>query len=114
MAEYRFPDTIDPARRYLFYLHGKIIEDQGIPAVSPDYGEYEYAAILEKLASYGFVVISEQREANTDVETYAQKVIEQINRLLEANIPPQAITVVGVSKGASIAIHISYYLKTTR
>ena len=49
-----FPDTIDPQNQYMFYLHGKIIEDQGIPAISPDFGEYEYAAILEKLGGYGF------------------------------------------------------------
>jgi hypothetical protein len=110
-ADFGFPDTIDRARHYLFYLHGKIIEDQGIPAVSPDYGEYEYAAILKKLASYDFVVISEPRRINTDVDKYTQKVVGQINRLLTANVPPESITVVGASKGASIAIHISYYLK---
>ena len=38
LSQYFFPTSIDPAKRYLFYLHGKIIEDQGIPAVSPDYG----------------------------------------------------------------------------
>ncbi len=114
IATYKFPTSIDPARRYLFYLHGRIIEDQGIPAVSPDYGEYEYAAILEKLASHDFVVISEPRGTNTDVETYAQKVIGQIDRLLAANVPPESITVVGASKGASIAIHISYYLKNDK
>ena len=41
-----FPDVIDPAKRYMFYLHGKILEDQGIPAVSPEFGEYQYKEIL--------------------------------------------------------------------
>ncbi|MEJ2266970.1 MAG: hypothetical protein P8X95_26290, partial [Anaerolineales bacterium] len=59
ISAYAFPKSIGPAKRYLFYLHGRIIEDQGIPAISPDYGEYEYGAILEKLSAYGFVVISE-------------------------------------------------------
>ena len=71
-SKYSFPESIDPTKHYLFYLHGKIIEDQGIPAVSPDYGEYEYQAILEKLGSYGFVVISEQRAKNTDSMAYAK------------------------------------------
>ena len=48
---YEFPANISPNKRYLFYLHGKIIEDQGIPAISPDYGEYEYEAILDKFLS---------------------------------------------------------------
>jgi CubicO group peptidase (beta-lactamase class C family) len=46
ISAYTFPETIDPAGQYLFYLHGKIIEDQGIPAVSEEFGEYEYEAIL--------------------------------------------------------------------
>ena len=29
-TQYAFPSSIDPAGKYLFYLHGKIIEDQGI------------------------------------------------------------------------------------
>jgi len=41
LTGYEFPDSIDPERRYLFYQHGRIIEDQGIPAISPQYGEYE-------------------------------------------------------------------------
>ena len=45
LSAYAFPVSIDPAKQYLFYFHGKIIEDQGIHAVSPDYGEYEYEAI---------------------------------------------------------------------
>ena len=59
LAAYAFPARIDPAAKYLFYLHGKIIEDQGLPAISPDYGEYQYAAILQALAGHGFHVISE-------------------------------------------------------
>ena len=78
LPDYAFPDSIDPARQYMFYLHGKIIKDQGIPAISPDYGEYEYAAILEKLSGYGFVVISEQRPKDTDSVEYASKITEQV------------------------------------
>ena len=75
-SDYEFPDSIDPAKQYLFYLHGKIIEDQGIPAVSPDYGEYEYEAILERLSGFGFVVVSEQRPKNADGVKYAKKTTE--------------------------------------
>src|SRR4030067_991612 len=49
LTQYAFRTSIDPTKRYMFYLHGKVIEDQGIPAVSPEYGKYEYEAILEKL-----------------------------------------------------------------
>ncbi len=37
-AGYSFPAKIDPTNHYLFYLHGKIIEDQGLPAISPEFG----------------------------------------------------------------------------
>jgi hypothetical protein len=95
----------------LFYLHGKIIEDQGIPAVSPAYGEYEYKAILDKLGGYGFVVISEQRPKGTDGVEYARKVAEQVTTLLNAGVPAASITIVGASKGAGIAIFAAHFLE---
>ena len=95
----------------MFYLHGKIIEDQGIPAISPDFGEYEYAAILEKLSGYGFVVISEPRPKYTDGVEYARKITTQVTSLLNAGVPAKNITIVGASKGAGIAISVSNLLE---
>ena len=111
LAGYAFPDPIDPARQYLFYLHGKNVDDQGIPAVSPEYGEFEYEAILEKLGSFGYVVISEQRSKDTDGIKYAGRVAEQVTALLETGVPAKNITVVGASKGAGITIYISHFLE---
>ena len=110
-TDFKFPDLIEPSKQYLFYLHGKIIEDQGIPAVSPDYGEYEYEAILERLSGLGFVVISEQRLKNADGVKYARRTAEQITDLLETGVPAKNITVVGVSKGSYIAIYASHFLE---
>jgi hypothetical protein len=107
---YAFPASIDPGAEYLFYLHGKIIEDQGLPAVSTEYGEYEYQAILEALERYGYIVISEQRRADTDSVEYASRVAGQVTLLLVAGVPPEQITVVGASKGAGIAIYASHAL----
>jgi hypothetical protein len=111
LAGYDFPSSIDPAKNYLFYLHGKIIEDQGLHAVSPDFGEYEYQAILEKLESRGFEVISEQRSQVTVAEEYASRVAEQIKILKDAGIPAENITIVGASKGAGIAVTVSSLVK---
>lgn len=110
LSYYAFPDSIDPAKQYMFYLHGKIIEDQEIPALSAEYGEYEYQPILDKLGSYGFVVISEQREKNTDGVEYAKRVTEQIETLLEAGVRAKNISVVGASKGAWISVYVSHLL----
>jgi hypothetical protein len=95
----------------MFYLHGKIIEDQGIPAISPEYGKYEYEAILETLSGYAFILISEQRPKNTDGIVYARKIAGQVTTLLDAGVPAKNITVVGASKGAGIAVYISHFLE---
>ena len=110
LTAYAFPESIDPAQHYLFYLHGRIIEEQGLPAVSPEHGEYEYEAILEKLSGYGLRVISEARPKNTDPVTYAEKIAGQVRALLKGGVPAGNITVVGASQGAGIAILTSYDL----
>jgi len=106
-ARYGFPTDIDPTIRYLFYLHGRILEDQGLSAISPEYGEYQYQEILSVLESHGFAVISEQRPKNADGWEYAQRTTSQVTELLKAGVPAGSITVVGSSKGAAIATVVS-------
>lgn len=100
--------------RYIFYLHGKIIEDQGIPAVSERFGTYEYQNILDTLENAGFKVISEKRPRNTDPDVYANKVVAQIENLINTGVAPEKITIVGASKGAWIAIMASSKLKNEK
>lgn len=114
LSAYQFPASIDPESRYLFYLHGRIIEVQGLPAIDPNYGEYEYQAILKALESHGLRVISEQRSSDTDADAYARRVVGQIAELLSAHVPAGQITVVGASKGAAIAAAVSSMLKDPR
>jgi len=106
--DYASPARIDSPDRYLFYLHGKIVEDQGLPAVSEEFGEYRYKAILEALQGYGFVVISELRPSDADPEEFASRLARQIGALTGAGVPPGSITVVGASKGAAIAVLASH------
>ena len=105
------PDKIETKAKYLFYLHGRIVEIKGIRPISEIFGAYEYEKILEALKDRGFMVISEARGRNTHAGQYAQKVVSQINRLLEAGVPPANITVVGASKGAFIAMMVSTMLQ---
>lgn len=105
------PEKIDVQAKYLFYLHGKIIEDEGIRPTHEKFGVYEYEEILSTFQKRGFAVISEARSKDTDVNQYASKVVGQINALLAAGVPPQQITVVGASKGALIAMRVSTMLK---
>jgi len=101
------PAAPDKQTKYLFYLHGRLIENQGIRPTDPRYGVYEYEDILKTFAAKGFTVISEARPRDTDVNQYAEKVKGQIQTLLKAGVPPQHITVLGASKGALIAMRVS-------
>jgi len=108
------PERVDPGGRYLFYLHGQIVEDQGPRPEHPQLGIYEYQVIRDTLAAGGLNVISEARQAGTDVWTYAQKVKGQVEKLLAAGVPPQRIIVAGHSKGGAIAILTSSLLQNDR
>ncbi len=101
-----------PAKeRYLFYLHGKIVEDKGIRPKSAQHGYYEYEKIISTLEEKGFTVKSEARPRNTDSKWYAGKVADEIRELIAEGVPPSRITVVGASKGGVIAVHVSNLLK---
>ena len=44
------PGNPDPDARYVFYLHGQIVQDVGPRPTHPQYGLYDYPLILETLA----------------------------------------------------------------
>ena len=100
------PNPIDPAARYLFYLHGRIVELQGAEGVSPDFGRYEYRQILEALAERGFIVISVVRKGG-DEDAAVGRVVEQVRALLAAKVPVENITVTGFSKGGHLVIAVA-------
>ena len=107
------PLLVDEDSKYLFYLHGRIVEEQGPKAVSQTHGEYQYEEILRALANKGFIVISEPRPKGTDVEQYAAKVSKQVKSLLDSGVPPSRITIVGASKGGGIAATVSSQLRNS-
>ena len=106
------PEHVDAARKYLFYLHGRIIEEQGIRPTSERWGVYEYEEMLEAFKTRGLVVISEARPRGTVIEQYAAKVVNQIQALIKAGVAPRNITVVGASKGSVIAMLVSMLMKS--
>jgi pimeloyl-ACP methyl ester carboxylesterase len=108
------PSSPDPDARYLFYLHGAIVEDEGPEAVHPVFGPYRYVAILDSLAAAGLTVLSEVRPAGTDGRAYARKITAEVDTLLAAGVPPSHITVAGFSKGGGIAISVSSLLANDR
>jgi hypothetical protein len=96
------PAKPDTGARYLIYLHGRIPELQGRDAVSPDFGRYQFDAILGALADRGFTVIAELRNFDAG-EAFVEKVAGQVRRLLKAGVPPANVTVAGFSKGGGLA-----------
>jgi len=100
------PAQPDPKARYVFYLHGRILEVQGRNAVSPDFGTYEYDAILAALAAPGFTVVSEVRRDGAGDE-FAERVAGQIRALKAAGVPSRNIAVIGASKGAGLGLAVS-------
>jgi hypothetical protein len=57
------------------------------------------------------VVISEVRQKDCAVITYAVKVKRQIDSLLKIGVKANDITVIGASKGSLIAMYVSTYSK---
>jgi hypothetical protein len=100
--------------RYIYYLHGKIVEDLGPRGVSPRFGEYDYPGILAALSKPGIVVHSEIRPKDTDPSQYADKIVAQVRSQLAAGVPPSHITIAGASKGSVIASLVSTRLRVPR
>jgi hypothetical protein len=100
-----------PSPRYVIYLHARIVEEQGRRATHPEFGPYEYDAILDSLRQSGFTVLSEQRPPGISVDTFATALIGRIDSLVQHGVPPQAITVIGFSRGGAIAILASSSLQ---
>jgi hypothetical protein len=90
--------------RYAFYLHGRIVEERGRRPIDPAFGAYEYDAILDSLRRAGFIVLSEQRAPGIAIDTFVSRVTRQVDSLLRAGVPAEAISVIGFSRGGAIAI----------
>ncbi len=99
------------SRRYVIYLHARIVEDAGRHPTDPVFDVYEYDAILDSLRSAGFVVLSDQRGPNANSDSFASHVAQQVDSLLALGVPPANITVAGFSKGGWMAILTSAKLQ---
>jgi len=93
--------------KYIYYLHGRIIEIQGKDAISDEYGKYEFDSIVNSLSDLGHKVIAEVRTENVDYIEYANKISSEIDSLVKLGVKSTDITVIGASKGAIIASNIS-------
>lgn len=104
-------DSFNGNSRIVIYLHGKIIEDQGVEAEHPEHGRYEYYETLSYLSKSGSQIVSEVRPSGANGVEYAEIVTGWITHLLNVGVPAQNISIVGFSKGAGIAIYVSHMLE---
>lgn len=95
--------------KHIFYIHGRIIEIQGRNAYSEDFGKYELDSVVSAIKVEKSVVQYEIRNENVDPKEYAIHVSKQIDILIKNGVKPIDITIVGASKGAIIASHISSF-----
>jgi acetyl esterase/lipase len=99
------PEQPDPARHYLFFLHGLSVEQLGPDSYSKEFRKvYQTTEIARKLAEAGPVVIADIRPKGTRILAYAEKLAAQVRALRAAGVPARQIALVGHSKGASIAL----------
>ena len=102
------PAQIDPAARYLIYIHGARPESFPLSEPHPTRGLFEYQNILNALAASGFEVISELRMERTNPRRFARtRVLEQVKSLIAAGVPAQNITLAGFSKCGLIAMIVA-------
>ncbi len=97
----------DSSEKHIFYIHGRIIEQQGKEAYSERFGKYEFDSIIDAIQVKNSIVHYEVRKENVDVRIYAKKISKQVDSLIHLGIKPIDITVIGASKGAIIASNIS-------
>ena len=89
------PANPDASAKYIFYVHGSVEEAEG----STD----KYEAAVKAIAASSATVISEVR-GDTDPNTYAGKLKNQVDSLISKGVPAKNITVSGYSKGAIITL----------
>jgi hypothetical protein len=98
------------AAETVFYLHGQIVENEGVQPVHERFGLYDFNGIVEALEGSGAEVIAAVRIGNTNVAKHAQVIVDQIEALIETGTDASDITVIGTSKGGAIAITVSSLL----
>ncbi len=113
-SSYQFPSKIELVGKYLFFMHGAIVENYGVRGVHPkhpEWGRHDYYGILKAFEKKGFTVISDVRPKGTHVMDYSKKVVGQVNALLNAGVPEENIIVSGFSKGGIMTKIVSILLQ---
>ena len=99
------PSQPDLTKKYLFYLHGAIIERGELNPTHPQFGIYNMTSIRNALKQEeNIVLISAQRAPKTNPREYSKQLALEIRQLLALGVSASNITIAGFSKGGGIAI----------
>lgn len=98
---------------HLFYLHGGLVEQQGLPAFHPKHGRYEYEKIIRAFEEKGFEVHHKVRTQAPPQES-AEGLARQVRGLIQSGVSPQNIVLAGFSKGGVIALMAAAKLGETQ
>lgn len=110
---WRFPNKISASEKYLFYVHGKIIETDGVSPISPRFGHYQFHRIVTRLAKGKANVIARVRRGETDPNADAFRLSNEIRYMLKNGVPADHISVAGFSKGGYITLLTANRLQNT-
>ncbi|MEZ4587299.1 MAG: alpha/beta hydrolase [Gemmatimonadales bacterium] len=106
------PARIDPAKSYLIYSHGRIVEGTNPRPVREGWGVYDFPAIQQALVSgTDWELISKQRPLEADVDLSADEIVGWVRGLITAGVPSHRITLIGFSKGGGITALASSRLR---
>lgn len=105
------PENLPKDGRYIFYIHGRIIEKEGPNAVSSRFGPYAFHDITAALAAEDADIIAEIRHGDTNVFDYAKTAAQTIREMIGAGVDPANITVAGFSKGGYTTLLIARELQ---
>lgn len=101
------PDSVDPEKFFLFYIHDNILSAENITPLHPQYGRYQYEEIVNRFATEGFMVISYPRETGAHPYLFAEEIATEIRKLLNTGVSPTHVSIVGAGQGGAITVLIS-------
>jgi len=109
-----FPSEINAKEKYVFYSHGFIVEGTNPTPVNPRWGMYDFPNIKKALSDESYNLIAYHRPKGTDPRSYAKKLANEVNSLINKGVKAENITFIGFSRGGAITVLTSNYLADER
>ncbi|MCW8877200.1 MAG: hypothetical protein OQK04_01120 [Kangiellaceae bacterium] len=108
----KFPKEVNANEKYVFYSHGYIVEGDNSKPVDKRFGwgMYDFPSIKEALSDEEYNLVAFHRAKNTEPFEHAEKLSQQVRKLVKHGVPVENITLVGFSRGAFITGVASYKL----